>query len=110
MKNVNLNRRSFVVLGSGVLGLLSLGLTDVLESKNTEWDLSALQNLKAGDTFDLNSTLPSGVKKGGTFTLDPRSAQLPQTISLNEKGMIVVDSQMSGAVPHLIFNYHEPIV
>ncbi|MGE0762657.1 MAG: hypothetical protein AB7N80_05215 [Bdellovibrionales bacterium] len=100
-------RRSFGFLAATALGGVAKLLWDSIREQS-EWNLSALETLKPGDRVDLNATLPSGLKKGGTFSLDPSSTPLPTELRLSPKGILEVVGQTSWSVTGLVFSYQEP--
>jgi hypothetical protein len=59
-------------------------------------------------TFDLNTTLPSGVIPGGTFGIDPGGAALPKGLSLSSNGTLAVGTAVAGTVRGVFFTYEEP--
>lgn len=61
-----------------------------------------------GSTFDLSSTLPTGVRKGGLFAVDPKGAQLPAGMVLSASGLLSVGNAAAGRADGVIFTYAEP--
>jgi hypothetical protein len=59
-------------------------------------------------SFDLNTTLPSGVAPGGIFGVDSTGAPLPTGMSLKSNGTLVVGRAAVGAVNGVVFTYEEP--
>jgi len=59
-------------------------------------------------TFDLNTTLPSGVIRGGTFGIDLSGAALPEGMNLNPDGRLAVGTATVGTVRGVLFTYEEP--
>lgn len=62
----------------------------------------------SGATFDLSASLPSGVTRGGTFSIDPSGARLPAGMSLSSSGVIAVGTAALGTVTGVIFTYDAP--
>jgi hypothetical protein len=62
----------------------------------------------SGASFDLSATLPSGVTKGGTFSLAPNSAPLPAGMTLSTAGILSVGTAVSGQTAGLMFAYAAP--
>lgn len=61
-----------------------------------------------GTKFDLATTLPSGVARGGTFAVDPQGAKLPPGMHLAPSGILSVGSAKHGRAVGVIFQYEEP--
>jgi len=60
-------------------------------------------------TYDLNPTLPSGVRGGGRFAVDPRGTPLPPGVALSVEGVLSVTAQAApGEVNGVVFVYEEP--
>jgi len=59
-------------------------------------------------TFNLSSTLPSAVPKGGRFGLDPSGPLLPRGMTLSSAGLLAVGSASIGSVAGVIFTYETP--
>jgi hypothetical protein len=62
----------------------------------------------AGTTFDLSPTLPSGVKRGGSFGVDPRGTPLPSGMTLTPAGQLSVGSAGVSQTAGVLFTYAEP--
>ena len=60
-----------------------------------------------GSTFDLNTTLPAGVRKGGTFAVVASGAPLPAGMALSH-GLLSVGNAEAGRADGVIFTYAEP--
>jgi hypothetical protein len=61
------------------------------------------------DAMNLSVTLPSAVKRGGSFTLDAQSAAgLPSGMQLTADGVLKVGSAEVSKVSGLVFAYQEP--
>ena len=58
--------------------------------------------------FDLNSTLPAGVRKGGTFAVSPSGTPLPAGMALMPTGLLSVGNAVAGRADGVIFTYAEP--
>jgi hypothetical protein len=73
------------------------------------WNV-ALPNFIAGrnTTFDLATTLPSGVARGGVFTVSSSGHALPSGMSLAPSGLLSVGSASSGQATGVIFSYQTP--
>jgi hypothetical protein len=61
-----------------------------------------------GATFDLSTTLPSGLARGGTFSVASSGAALPSGMSLSSGGILSVGSASASQVSGVIFAYQEP--
>jgi hypothetical protein len=59
-------------------------------------------------TFDLSVTLPTGVKRGGTFAVSAQGAPLPAGMVLTTTGLLSVGSAKAGRVDGVVFTYAEP--
>ena len=59
-------------------------------------------------TFNLSTTLPSGIARGGKFGLDPGGPVLPRGMSLSADGVLAVGSASIGSVAGVIFTYETP--
>jgi hypothetical protein len=59
-------------------------------------------------TFNLSTTLPVGVTRGGKFGLDPSGPLLPRGMSLSVDGILAVGSASIGSVAGVIFTYETP--
>lgn len=59
-------------------------------------------------TFDLSTTLPPGVKRGGKFGIDTNGASLPLGMTLDPNGTLAVGTAAGGAVSGVLFTYDEP--
>ena len=62
-----------------------------------------------GMTFDLAVTLPTGVKRGGTFGVSSQGAPLPSGMTLSATGLLSVGAASAGRVDGVIFTYAEPV-
>lgn len=62
----------------------------------------------SGATFDLASTLPSGISRGGSFGIDANGSRLPAGMSLSAAGLLAVGSAAIGTVTGVIFTYDAP--
>lgn len=62
----------------------------------------------SGATFDLKTTLPTGVVAGGVFTVDTTGAALPAGMSLAANGVLSVGTAVVGDTTGVIFAYMEP--
>lgn len=68
-------------------------------------------NINAGEAFRCNlaTTLPPGVRGGGTFAVDPNGAQLPAGVTLTESGDLLVPAETAqGQTTGIVFSYTEP--
>ncbi len=57
---------------------------------------------------DLSQTLPSGVSRGGTFSLASTSRSLPSGVSLSTQGVLTLVDPIAGITSNIIFAYAEP--
>ena len=62
----------------------------------------------SGASFELSSTLPPGVKRGGMFGLDASGTLLPTGMDLSAAGLLSVGSAAIGTVAGVIFTYDAP--
>ena len=62
-----------------------------------------------GAVFDLSTTLPAGVKRGGLFGISPSGAALPAGMSLSPTGMLSVGNAAAGRADGVVFTYAEPV-
>lgn len=62
----------------------------------------------SNQTFDLASTLPTGVRRGGSFGVDPNGAPLPTGMTLSSSGVLSVGSASTGSTTGVVFWYAEP--
>ena len=75
------------------------------------WDLSrALYFVANGaSSFDLSTTLPAGVTKGGTFGVDGSGTALPAGLTLSANGLLLVTvNAPAGDISGIVFAYNEP--
>lgn len=59
----------------------------------------------SGATFNLASTLPATVARGGTFGIDAAGARLPSGMLFTADGMLSVGTATVGLVAGVIFTY-----
>ena len=59
----------------------------------------------ATSTFDLASTLPPQIARGGVFAVDPSGSTLPAGVFLSSAGVLSASSQMTESVSGVIFSY-----
>ena len=59
----------------------------------------------AASTFDLASTLPPAIARGGVFAVDPSGSTLPAGVFLSSAGVLSASSQMTESVSGVIFSY-----
>jgi hypothetical protein len=62
----------------------------------------------SGASFDLTVTLPSGVAKGGTFSVATSGASLPPGMTLSPSGILLVGTAAAGQTSGVIFAYTPP--
>ena len=75
------------------------------------WDLSrALYVVANGSSsFDLSATLPAGVTKGGTFSVDGSGTALPAGLTLSATGVLLAAvGAPAGNIAGVVFSYNEP--
>jgi hypothetical protein len=58
--------------------------------------------------FDLATTLPAGVARGGIFAIDPAGAPLPAGMSLTSRGLLYAGTARTGTTAGVVFRYTEP--
>lgn len=75
-----------------------------------KWDVapSGALSLSRGATFNLATTLPSNVRSGGIFQVDPSGAQLPAGFTLSPSGLLHVSSSATGGTAGVVFRYTPP--
>jgi len=56
-------------------------------------------------TFDLSTTLPNGIARGGKFSIDSIGAALPAGMMFSTAGILAVGSAAIGTVNGVIFTY-----
>ena len=59
-------------------------------------------------SFDLNTTLPLSIKRGGTYGIDSGGPRLPVGMSLTSAGILAVGTAAIGTVTGVIFTYDAP--
>lgn len=59
-------------------------------------------------SFDLASTLPAGVMRGGEFGISASGATLPAGMTLSASGILSVGNATVGTAVGVIFTYAEP--
>lgn len=59
----------------------------------------------SADTFDLATTLPTGIEAGGVFGVDPDGTPLPPGMSLSRSGILAVGAANAGTVTAVVFTY-----
>jgi hypothetical protein len=62
----------------------------------------------SGTAIDLAATLPSHVRKGGTFGVSSSGAALPVGMTLSPTGMLAVGSAAVRQTAGVVFTYAEP--
>ena len=62
----------------------------------------------SGARFDLSSTLPARVTRGGAFGVDASGARLPAGMNLSVAGLLSVGSAAIGTIAGVIFTYDAP--
>jgi hypothetical protein len=74
------------------------------------WNVGALfLTTGTAATFDLASTLPSGVAHGGVFEVSASGSPLPNGMTLSPAGILAVGSAATGEVSSgVVFSYSEP--
>jgi hypothetical protein len=95
--------------GSGESGAERNSSSAALLSGPT-WDVAPV--LVAGApqvVFDLNATLPAGVRNGGQFSVSPSGTPLPGGVVLSSTGVLSVTSAATpGVTQGIVFVYAEP--
>lgn len=56
-------------------------------------------------TFDVSTTLPNGIARGGRFGIDSMGASLPAGMTFSTAGILAVGSAAIGTVNGVIFTY-----
>lgn len=73
------------------------------------WNISTLNFVAGGNgSVDLKTTLPAGVKPGGTFAVDATGTALPAGMSLSSNGILSVGNATAITVAGVVFAYSEP--
>lgn len=74
------------------------------------WSINPPPVLIAGSSsgYDLSQTLPLGIVRGGTFSLDASSAPLPSGVTLSPAGTLSANTSTTGTFSGVIFAYKEP--
>ena len=74
------------------------------------WEVASDRSLvlRPGASFDLSTTLPRTMRRGGTFEVDPVGSPLPAGIRLSRSGVLTVDLVDSGGVEGVVFRYTPP--
>ena len=62
----------------------------------------------SNSTFNLATTLPTGVETGGTFGISANGAALPAGMTLSPGGILSVGSATVSRAEGVIFTYTEP--
>lgn len=80
------------------------------ETNLPSWNINPkpIFTAETNSSYDLSNTLPTSVKKGGTFSVDPNGAPLPIGMVLSSSGILYVGTATAGEVSDVIFNYDEP--
>ena len=76
-----------------------------------EWSVRQSLSFVAGAlaTIDLNDTLPTGVARGGVFSVDGSGAKLPVGSALTSNGLLtVLASAAVGVTSGVVFAYAAP--
>jgi hypothetical protein len=75
-----------------------------------QWDVMPSKRLivAPGMSFDLNTTLPAGVARGGLFDVDPSGVALPPGITLSSRGVLTVTAAATGSAAGVVFRYTPP--
>ena len=70
------------------------------------WNVPAIDlGQGAASTFNLASTLPPDIARGGVFAVDASGSTLPAGVSLSSTGILSASSQMTESVSGVIFSY-----
>jgi hypothetical protein len=72
------------------------------------WNVGPLYVSTGSGSVNLANTLPSSVKRGGTFGISPTGAMLPAGMSLSPAGILSSGSATVSAVVGVVFTYDEP--
>jgi hypothetical protein len=94
-----------------VLGLASLGsLAGCGGYADPLWEVAptGALALPPGTSFNLATTLPSGVASGGVFEVDPSGSPLPPGVTLSPSGLLFVSGTATGGTAGVIFRYTPP--
>jgi hypothetical protein len=74
-----------------------------------EWVVTLPVFTAGGSTaFDLATTLPAGVVRGGVYTIDPTGAALPDGMELSREGVLSVGRASAATMEGVVFAYEEP--
>lgn len=75
-------------------------------SVSTGWSVPVLTFVAgSGGVFDLKTTLPQGAPSGGTFSVDPSGAPLPNGMTLSSNGVLSVGGAVVGDTNGVVFAY-----
>lgn len=115
MKQVG--RRTVLSFGVGAGALILLGC-DVSEqappaesppAASTAWVVNPPSlAVGSGATFNLATTLPAGVARGGAFGVSTAGANLPTGMTLTPAGILSVGAAIVGSVSGVVFTYATP--
>lgn len=116
--------RSLLLLMGIILSLgLAAGCSSGFRAKNagningaspnpppaTEWVVPEIYLVIGQVTeFDLNTTLPPQVERGGVFGVDPKGSPLPEGMILDPDGILHLGTAQAGRVTGVIFSYTTP--
>ena len=113
-----LGRRTVLGFGLGAGALLLLGCEVGQQDASTSADMPAgpaawVVNppsfaVGGGGSFNLSSTLPIGVARGGVFGVSASGANLPTGMTLTSAGILSVGSASVGSVAGVVFTYASP--
>ena len=109
-------RRSVLRFGLGAGALLLLGCQVSEEETTAEvtpassaWVVNPPSfAVGSGATFNLGTTLPAGVARGGAFGVSASGAKLPTGMGLTPAGTLSVGTATVGSVAGVIFTYSSP--
>ncbi len=71
------------------------------------WNV-VLPTFTGTSTFDLSTTLPNGIVKGGAFGVSTSGPALPTGVTLSRAGVLAVASAAAGRTIGVVFTYTEP--
>lgn len=116
-----LGRRSILRFGLGAGALLLLGCdfseqdasasaeTPAPPAASSAWVVNPPSfAVGSGATFNLATTLPVGVARGGAFGVSTSGARLPTGMGLTAAGILSVGTATVGSVAGVVFTYSSP--
>ena len=109
----SVKRRELLKLGalSYAVALAGCGRSHGENIPSEVWDPTPWLLFTAGASnvsLDLSLTLPTGIRRGGAFSLASTSKSLPDGMSLSAHGILIAVNPVAGITSEIIFSYAEP--